>query len=422
MKRVGLALLIPFVLVVASAQGQQTNANNVTNTQSQNSTAIGGGSADSQSTAIVGDNTANAQGGASVSYSNSISEGGSGIGWSSSTSEGGTGVAWSDGDSAAVVDIDTTSISNFKNRVPPMTTYPPYLPLWNHGGWGTINAYFPNGPTTSDSVYQRSFDPSNAADMRELKGILTSMPYKGPLNALGGVLNGLGVLFGGPNNFHRGRGVDITSSVIRSRRPEGKPLLVVIDTTVDTQLLRDAGYAYVGRLSLEGQPDRNWDQVYNAAVAEALPWDVDLLLISGGMKGVTVGTNVSFPSASFGYSQTDYSMSLFGGHAKGITEGKGEAVLSAAAYRYAPQLIQRRKIPDALFERIRRPLPAAAAPAAAPAPAGAATSTAAATTAAAQGRLATPGTQTRRAPGIEMSKELYDMAGFSGTVDHVNVR
>ena len=421
MKRAGIVLLIPLVLIAASAQGQQTNANNVTNTQSQNSTAIGGGSADSQSTAIVGDNTANAQGGASVSYSNSISEGGTGLGWSTATSEGGTGVAWSDGDSAAVVDIDTTSISNYKSRVPPMTTYPPYLPLWNHGGWGTINAYFPNGPTANDSVYQRSYDPSNPADMRELKGILKSMPYKGPLNALGGVLNGVGVLFGGPNNFHHGRGVGIASSLIRSRRPAGKPLLVVIDTTVDPQLLRDAGYAYVGRISLEGEPDRNWDHVYNAAVAEALPWDVDLLLVSGGMKGVTVGTNVSFPSASLGYSQTDYSLSLFGGHAKGITEGKGEAVLSASAYRYAPQLIQRRKVPDALFEKIRRPLPAASAPAPAAIPAARAAATVPAAPVA-QGRPAAPETQTRKSPGIEMSKELYDMAGFSGTVDHVIVK
>ncbi len=53
MKRVGLALLILFVLVAASAQGQQTNANNVTNTQSQNSTAIGGGSPHVTSTTIL---------------------------------------------------------------------------------------------------------------------------------------------------------------------------------------------------------------------------------------------------------------------------------------------------------------------------------------------------------------------------------
>jgi len=421
MKSAGIVVLLPLVLIAASARGQQSNANNVTNTQSQNTTAIGGGSADSQSTAVVGDNTATAQGGASVSYSNAISEGGTGLGWSTSTSEGGTGVAWSDGDSAAVVDIDTTSISNYKSRVPPMTTYPPYLPLWNHGGWGTINAYFPNGPTTNDSVYQRSYDPSDPSDMRELKGIFKSMPYEGPLDVLGGVLNGVVVLFGGPNNFHHGRGVSIASSLVRSRRPTGKPLFVVIDTVVDPQLLRDAGYAYVGRISLEGEPDRNWDQVYSAAVAEALPWDVDLLLVSGGMKGVTVGTNVSFPSAALGYSQVDYSLSLFGGHAKGITEGKGEAVLSGAAYRYAPQLIQRRKIPDGLFDKIRKSAPAAAAPVPATTPAARAPATASAVPAA-QGRPTASDTQTRRSPGIEMSKELYDMAGFSGTVDHVTVK
>ena len=416
MKRL-VAVWILVVLIATAAWGQPINANNVQATQQQSSTAIGGGSADSVSTAIVGDNTATAQGGSGIGYSSAISEGGTGVGWSNSTSEGGTGVAWSDGDSAAVVDIDTTSISKYHNQVQPLTTYPPYLPLWNHGGWGTVNAYFPNGPAFGDGVYQRSFDPSNADDMRELRRVLTSIPYDGPINALGGVLRGVAAAFGGPDYYHRGRGFEIANSLVRDRRPQGKPLVVFIDSYIDPQLLKDNGYAYVGRISLEGKWDRNWDQVYGAAVAETLPWDVDVLLIAGGMKGVTVGSNISFPSAAAGYGQPNYSLSLFGGTAKGVTEGKGEAVLSASGFRYSPSLLQRRRVPAALFEKIRRPVPAAAG----------STQTlmalpGAAQTAAPQPRPAAPEAAARRGPGIEMSKELYDMAGFNGQVDHVMVK
>ena len=412
MKRV-VATLIPVMLIAAAASSQQSNTNNVQNNQSQTSTAVGGGNADSVSTAVVGDNTATAQGGNSISYSSATAEGGNGIGWSNSTSEGGTGVAWSDGGvSNATVDIDTTSISKYRNATQPLTTYPPYLPIWNHGGWGTINAYFPNGPTSADGAYQRSFDPSSPEDMRELRRILTSMPYDGPINILGGVFNSLVAVFGGPDNYHRGRGIEIASSLVRDRRPRGKPLVVFIDSLIDPQLLKEAGYAYVGRISLEGKWDRNWDQVYGTAVAETLPWDVDVLLLSGGMKGVTVGSNTSFPTGSLGVSQTEYSMSLFGGTAKGVTEGKGEAVVSASAYRYSPTLLQRRKIPEGLYEKVRRTTPM---------PAAQVQGQPGATAAAPQPRPTTS-EAARRGPGIEMSKELYDMAGFSGPVDQVMVK
>jgi len=412
MKRV-VATLIPVVLIAAAASAQQNNANNVQNNQTQTSTAIGGGSADSISTAVVGDNTATAQGGNSISYSSSSAQGGNGIGWSSSNSEGGTGVAWSDGGvSNAQVNIETTSISNFKTRVPPMTTYPPYLPIWNHGGWGTINAYFANGPTAADGAYQRTFDPANAEDMRELRRILTSMPYDGPMGMLSGVANAIVAVFGGPNYYHRGRGIEVANSLARDRRPRGKPLVVFIDSLIDPQLLKDAGYAYVGRVSLEGKWSRNWDQVYGSAVAETLPWDVDLLLVSGGMKGVTVGSNTSFPTASMGYSQTNYSLSMFGGTASGVTEGKGEAVVSASAYRYSPTLLQRRQVPAGLFEKFRRVTPVAATIQGQPGAQAASTSRPA----------ATPSDATRRGPGIEMSKQLYDMAGFEGPVDSITVK
>jgi hypothetical protein len=348
----------------------------------QNTTAIGGGNADSLSTS-----TALAEGGSADSWS--YSEGG--IGWSDSTSS---------------VNIATTSISNYKGRTSPVGAYPPYLPSWNHGGWGTINAYFPNGPTGSDKVYQRTFDTANPDDVRELKGILGSLSYVGPLELVGGMFNGLVKLFGGPDKTHRGRGVEIANSVLRDRRPEGKPMFVLIDSNVDGQLLTEAGYAYVGRISLEGSVKRNWDQVYHAAIAEALPWDVDILLISGGMKGVTVGSNTSFPNGGGAFSQTNYSLTLLGGRATGITEGKGEAMVSAAAYRYCPEMIARRSVPAALYERIRvRPKAAAAT----------------------DGENVMIGVASREAvtqtkapiAGVEVSRELYDRAGLRPTTPPV---
>jgi len=387
MKRV-VAALIPVVLIAAAASSQQNNTLNSENTQYQTTTAA---------------------------------------------AEGGTGIAWSDGGvSNASVNIDTTSISNFKNRTPPLTTYPPYLPLWNHGGWGMINAYFPNGPAVGDGAYQRSFNPSDVEDMRELRRVLTSIPYDGPMNALGGVLRGVTAAFGGPDYYHRGRGFEIANSLVRDRRPRGKPLVVFIDSYIDPQLLKEAGYAYVGRVSLEGKWDRNWDQVYGAAVAEALPWDVDVLLVAGGMKGVTVGSNFSFPSAGMGYSQANYSLSLLGGGAKGVTEGKGEAVVSASGFRYSPSLLQKRRVPEALFEKIRRSASASAsvgvttAQAAMPVTAPRVSSQSCAAVAAqpcpAAPGAAAPGAAARRGPGIEVSKQLYEMAGFSGQVDNVTVK
>ena len=258
--------------------------------------------------------------------------------------------------SASGASITTTSISNYRTRTPPITTFPPYLPYWTHGGWGTIKAYFPNGPNSDDQVYERIFNPGNPVDMRELRGVLESLPYESPLGIFGGFLNGVGAIFGGPDNFHHGRGFEIANSLVRTRRPRGKPLLVFIDSNVDTNLLRNAGYAYVGKVSLEGRVDRNWDHVYDATVAEALPWNVDILLVSGGMKGVTVGSNFSFPGAGGAYSQANYSVSMFGAVSSGITEGKGKALVSAAGYRYWPAAAKRRRIPQAFYDRIHAKL------------------------------------------------------------------
>ncbi len=322
--------------------------------------------------------------------------------------------------SASGASITTTSISNYRGRTQPISTYPPYLPYWTHGGWGTIKAYFPNGPNSDDQVYERIFNPGNPVDMRELRGVLESLPYESPLGVVGGFLNGVGAIFGGPDNFHHGRGFEIANSLVRNRRTGGKPLLVFIDSNIDTNLLRNAGYAYVGKVSLEGRVDRNWDHVYDAAVAEALPWNVDILLISGGMKGVTVGSNFSFPGAGGAYSQANYSVSMFGAVASGITEGKGKALVSAAGYRYSPGIVNRRRIPKAFYEkfharlttgpapRIGKPIPAQTV-----APRTTIPQTDLAQVPAAQ-KTATvsPKARKRNIPGIDMSRQLYDMAGF----------
>jgi len=326
-----LAALIPMVVTCAVTSGQTNVATHVNPAQNQSTNLVGGGNADSTSNAV-----AVSTGGTSDSVS--ISEG---------------GIGWSDSDSAATLYYAPTSISNYKSRTPPLSTYPPYLPMWQHGGWGTIQAYFANGPTTHDRVYERTVDPSNDIDVKEIKGILRSLPHAGAVEVLGGFFNSVGRLFGAPDKSHHGRGFDIANSVVRDRRPKGKPLLVFIDSYIDPVLLEEEGYAYVGRISLEGSTKRNWDHVYNAAVAEALPWDVDILLVAGGMKGVTVGSTVSMGGGG-GYSQPDYSLSLFPGKSKGVTEGKGEAVISATAYRFCPERLERLRRPEALYERIRR--------------------------------------------------------------------
>jgi hypothetical protein len=319
--KTALAVLVPLLALSASLDGQDLGAANV-NVNNQ--------IASNQNTSVTATGT----------NSESYSEGG-----------------------RSSANVSVNAFSNVDARTAPLTTFPPYLPYWTHGGWGTIKAYFPNGPTPNDGVYETTFDPGDEQDMRELKNVLTALPHKGPLEVLGAMLNDVGSALGGPDMYHHGRGFQIADSIIRDRRPERKPLLVFIDSNVDPQLLAEEGYAYVGKVSVEGDVERNWDHVYKAAVAEALPWDVDILLVSGGMKGVTVGSNLTFPAGAAGYSQANYSLSLFGAAATGITEGKGKAVVSGEAYRFAPRMMERRRIPEALYERIRSrfaPLPESA--------------------------------------------------------------
>jgi hypothetical protein len=342
------------------------------------------------------------------------------------SADGGDASSNSDSASVSGASISTNSVSNYETRTLPLTVFPPYLPYWNHGGWGTIKAYFPNGPSEDNQVYEQTFDPDDPDDMRMLRGVVESIAHDGPLEFVGGILNGVGAVFGGPDNYHHGRGFEISNSLVRCRRPGEKPLLVFIDSNVDTNVLREAGYAYVGKVSLEGRVERSWDQVYDAAVAEALPWNVDILLVSGGMRGVTVGSNLSFPGAGGGYSQANYSVSLFGSASSGITEGKGKAVVSATGYRYWPDAVRRRKIPQSFYNRIH----ASYKPAPQPRPAEQVRPRQESTPPEVREAPSTEHAAVRKAPttehaivippaqrkneyyGVEVSRELMNMAGF----------
>lgn len=304
---------------VVTAQSTVDVANRVNSNLAQTTSVVGGGDSNSDSDAIA------------------IAEGGVGIGLSDSFSNSG-------------VSISTTT--NVRGRTFPLGTVPAYLPLWQHGGWGTVKGYFANGPTSEDRVYERTFNPGDAEDMDQLRGVLTAIPHTGVFSMAGGLWNGVTKMFGGPDRFHHGRGFEIANSIIRHRRHHGKPLMVFIDSEIDKKILFKAGYAYIGKISVEGKYSRNWDQVYNAAIAEALPWNVDILLVSGGMKGVTVGSNSAYPNASMGYSQLNYSLSLGGSHAKGVTEGKGKPVLSAEAFRFSPRMGRKQRLPRQFYSRL----------------------------------------------------------------------
>jgi hypothetical protein len=330
------------------------------------------------------------------------------------------------GSSYSALVFNPTSITNYKGRTSPVTTNQPYLPAWNHGGWGILQTYFPNGPS-GNQAYERVFYPDNQEDMQELKGIINAIPYDGPLELIGGTVNGILACLGGPDNFHHGRGFEISNSVERKRRPEGKPLLVFIDSNISRDVLKESGYIYVGRVSLESRSERNWDQAYRAAIAETVPWDVDMIIMSGGMKGITVGATTSFPSAAGAYAQTNYSVSMFGGVSTGITEGKGEAQVSAECYRYQPWAIQKRAIPQAFYDKIHtKPVTKQTA-----APESTATNSTAKTEASKQA----PKQQAAPAPGdieaekikqragITVSRELYEMSNFgSQQVDNVVIK
>jgi peptidoglycan hydrolase-like protein with peptidoglycan-binding domain len=145
-----------------------------------------------------------------------------------------------------------------------------------------------------------------------------------------------------------------------------------------------------------------------------------------------VGSTTSI-SGGGGYSQANYSLSLLPGTSRGVTEGKGEAVMSATAYRFCPEMLERRRLPESLYDRIRvRPQVAAAvspqgqAVAGPPAVAALPRPTTAAPMVAKEEEeyVPSPEPSTEKQAGIRMSQELYNMAGFSPgqTVNNVLVR
>jgi hypothetical protein len=445
MKKFSSLLVAAFLFVYCqNCIGSVNSTNDVTSLNNQNMQGQGWSNSQSQggdSYSQGGDSYA--QGGASYSAGGeSVSASAAVAGDSSASSQS--------GDATSVSFNSMNSVSNYKGRTPPISTTLPYLPSWTHGGWGTLQAYFPNGPSSNTS-YERVFYPGNREDMKELKGVINAIPYDGPLNFIGGIFNGLGSCLGAPDNFHHGRGFEISSSIERRRRPEGKPLLIFIDSNINRAVLNESGYTYVGRISIEGKAERNWDQTYRAAIAEAVPWDVDMIIVSGGMKGITVGSNFSFPTAAGAYSQLNYSLSLFGGASGGTTEGKGVAMVSAECYRFYPMAQQQRAIPQYFYDKIHT----ASTTKQSAAPEKSSTTT---ETAAEPARQSTITDKSRQAPassttrqvsatpqsiktepvvpdnnggkvvtqrsGIEISQELYNMSGFNSQqqIDYLVVK
>jgi hypothetical protein len=197
-------------------------------------------------------------------------------------------------------------------------------------------------------------------------------------------------VFGCADNYHHGRGFQIANSLVRERRPKGKPLIVLYTDDIDRRVFKKANYAYVGKVSIEGHQNRNWDQVYFAAIAEVLPWDVDVLIIDGGMKGVSVGSNTTFPSGGAGFSQANYSLSLLGGVSSGVTEAKGKPVISAEAFRYSPRLQFKRSISRQFYNTLRSRFPELQ-----------------------EERAVTYINPTGGSQGIRVRPEMYRMAGFA---------
>jgi hypothetical protein len=136
-----------------------------------------------------------------------------------------------------------------------------------------------NSPSRDVRVYERLFRPNDFWDMEKIRRIIRSAPYMGPIECLGGVLNEIGVALGASDRIHYGRGFLISSSVDRRMRPDGKPIRVVLDRHASPERLKKARCTYVGKVYIVGQFHHTWDHVYYAALAEVIPWDVDILVI-----------------------------------------------------------------------------------------------------------------------------------------------
>jgi hypothetical protein len=82
----------------------------------------------------------------------------------------------------------------------------------------------------------------------------------------------------------------------------------------------------------ETKEDQNWDHVCDAALTKALL----------GVEGAC--------------SQANYSVSIFGTVSSGITEGRGKTLVSVVGYRYYPDAANGGRIPQAFYDKIQEML------------------------------------------------------------------
>jgi len=323
-KKMSKGLIMIFVIVMSVGVSWAQSSSSSTEVISQNSVTANVGT-------LAGgnvDNSSNANGGEAIAVVSGVS--------------GGKSDSYSGG-SVSGVDIKTTS--NYQTRTSLLGVASPYLPFWNHGGWGPIRALFPNGP--AGNVYEKVWDPDNKEHLRELYSVLTSVQHEGPIEFIGGIFGGIVDIFVRSNeSTYKGKGFVISNSLIKNRRRKGQVLIVLTPSSVqEEKLIIESGlYVHAGNVGVEGNETHNWDQVYDVAIAATLLRDVDILLISGGMKGVTIGSNNSFPGGAVGYSQTNYAISLMGARAEGKTEGVGQPLIHCTGYRYDPKEANKRRI------------------------------------------------------------------------------
>lgn len=261
----------------------------------------------------------------------------SGPGSSSATAQGGDAgaLALSGGSTSSITTISKGS----EIHTGALGMNPPYLPYWAHAGWGLVEGFSFNSPNRDAEAYECQIDPLNREQMKEIKKALNDIDYKGPFELLGGILS--------PGNLTGGKFNRRVNSIIRKPRRPGQPLVLLIDN-VDYKALEKDGYVYVGEIGIEGGLKHNFDQIYTAIIAEVLPWDVDLLLFSGGGKGVTIGSTRAFPNAAGAYTSTDFSVSSLFGDSQGIVEGSQRQVIKGVAYRKDLARKVERTIPESI--------------------------------------------------------------------------
>ena len=307
-------------------------------------TSVTWGQSDSEANVLVdSDNTAIGGGNANAGAQ---AQGGAG-------GTGGTG-----GSAGAAVNFAPHSTSIVKTReqkvYPPGTSHPFHMYV-NHGGWDLLKGYFVGGPSGDLTVYERQYTPSNKKDMDELYGVLEGMEHDRLIDLPFDILNTAWRLCGWAYTAgqatparlpHRFRGIEVENGFLKDKRPKDLPLMVFVDGSLNLSKLKAAGYVDVGTTTARADnTSRTWDQVEASIVAETLPWNIEIIIISGGMKGISVATNDSIPVA-IGAGSNDVGFTLQGATAKGATEGVAKAMIRARGYRKDPVRMKRISIPS----------------------------------------------------------------------------